>query len=43
MMPNFDRLFESMVWHNAIKASHRFDVQESDTTMIPLAASSPGQ
>ena len=25
-MPDFDRLFESMVWHNTIKAPHRYDV-----------------
>ena len=26
-------------WYNAIKAPHKYAVQESDTTMLPKAAS----
>ena len=29
--------------HNAMKASHRYAVQGSDTTMLPKAASLPEQ
>ena len=29
--------------HNAIKAAHRYVVQGSDTTMLPIAAASFGQ
>ena len=29
--------------HNAMKAPHRYAVQGSDTTMLPKAASLPGQ
>ena len=29
--------------HNAMKAPHRYDVQGSDTTMLPKAAASLGQ
>ena len=29
--------------HNVIKAAHRYAVQGSDTTMMTIAASLPGQ
>ena len=29
--------------HNAIEAAHRYVVQVSDTTMLPIATSLPGQ
>ena len=29
-------------WHNAMKAAHRYAVKVSDTTMMPIAFSSPG-
>ena len=33
----------AMASHNAIKAPHRYAVQGSDTTMMLIAASLPGQ
>ena len=31
------------VIYNVMKDSHRYDLQGSDTTMMPMAASLPGQ
>ena len=33
----------SAAYQNAIKAPHRYAVQGSDTTMLPMAAALPGQ
>ena len=32
-----------LIIYNAIKDAHRYAVQVSDTTMLPIAASLPGQ